>query len=144
SACGLDPKPTILFRQSDVLQVFELAWVFACLTATGQLERGHAYKEALDEGVAAPNAGIFNYPLLMAADIVLYDTNVVPVGSDQKQHLEIARDIAVRLNHHYGENTVVVPEGLIIEGPLVPGHDARKMSKHYGNRIPLFAPPKVL
>ena len=142
-ACGVDPKQTVLFRQSDVIQVFELAWVFACMTATGQLERGHAYKDALADG-EAPNAGIFNYPLLMAADVILYDANVVPVGADQKQHMEVARDIAVRLNHHYGEGIVVVPEGLISEAPLVPGHDGRKMSKHYGNRIPLFAPSKQL
>jgi tryptophanyl-tRNA synthetase len=142
-ACGLDPERSLLFRQSDVAEVFELMWVFACMVATGQLERGHAYKDALDKG-EAPNAGIFNYPLLMAADIVLYDTNVVPIGADQKQHLEIARDIAVRVNHHYGEGTVVVPEALISEAPIVPGNDGRKMSKSYGNTIPLFAPPKAL
>jgi tryptophanyl-tRNA synthetase len=142
-ACGLDPKQTILFRQSAVIEVFELTWVFACLCATGQLERGHAYKDALASG-EAPNAGVFNYPLLMAADIVLYDCNVVPIGADQKQHLELARDVALRVNHHYGEGTVVVPEALITEAPIVPGDDGRKMSKSYGNTIPLFAPQKAL
>ncbi len=142
-ACGLDPKEMLLFRQSAVIEVFELSWVFACLTATGQLERGHAYKDALDRG-EAPNAGIFNYPLLMAADIVLYDCDVVPVGADQKQHIELARDIATRVNHLYGEGTVVVPQPLITEAPIVPGFDGRKMSKSYGNVIPLFLPEKSL
>jgi tryptophanyl-tRNA synthetase len=142
-ACGLDPKQTILFRQSAVIEVFELSWVFACLCATGQLERGHAYKDALDSG-EAPNAGVFNYPLLMAADIVLYDTDVVPIGADQRQHIELARDIAERLNHHYGEGTVIVPEALVTEAPIVPGDDGRKMSKSYGNTIPLFSAQKAL
>src|SRR5690349_7732670 len=142
-ACGLDPERTLLFRQSAVPEVFELSWVLGCFIATGQLERGHAYKDALSEG-ESPNAGIFNYPLLMAADILLYDTQVVPIGADQKQHLELARDVAVRLNHRYGEGTVVVPEALVTEAPLVPGDDGRKMSKSYGNTIALFAPTKVL
>jgi tryptophanyl-tRNA synthetase len=142
-ACGLDPDKMLLYRQSAIPEVFELTWVFACIVATGQLERGHAYKDALDRG-EAPNAGIFNYPLLMAADVILYDANVVPVGADQKQHLELARDIAVRMNHLYGEGTVVVPEPLIAEGPSVPGFDGRKMSKSYGNTIPLFLPSKAL
>jgi tryptophanyl-tRNA synthetase len=142
-AAGLDPTRTLLFRQSAVPEVFELTWIFACVVAAGQLERGHAYKDALDRG-EAPNAGIFNYPLLMAADILLYDADVVPVGADQKQHLEIARDIAVRMNHVYGDGTVVVPEALITEAPIVPGSDGRKMSKSYGNTLPLFAPSKAL
>jgi tryptophanyl-tRNA synthetase len=142
-ACGLDPQRTVLFRQSAVIEVFELSWVFACLCATGQLERGHAFKEALAQQ-EAPNAGVFNYPLLMAADIVLYDTNIVPIGADQKQHLELARDLAMRVNHHYGEGTVVIPEALIGEAPMIAGHDGRKMSKSYGNTIPLFAPQKAL
>jgi len=136
-ACGLDPARTVLFRQSDVIEVFELTWVLACMTATGQLERGHAYKDALTK-TDAPNAGIFNYPLLMAADIVLYDTNVVPIGADQKQHLELTRDIATRMNHHYGEGTLIVPEAVISEAPVVLGPDGQKMSKSYGNTVPLF------
>lgn len=142
-ACGLDPDRTLLYRQSDVSQVFELTWVLSCLIATGQLERGHAYKDALSRG-ESPNAGLFNYPVLMAADILLYDTDVVPVGKDQKQHLELTRDVASRLNHLYGDGTLVVPEALISEAPLVPGTDGEKMSKSRGNGIPLFAPPKKL
>jgi tryptophanyl-tRNA synthetase len=142
-ACGLDPKQTLLYRQSAVIEVFELSWVLACIVATGQLERGHAYKDAVAQG-EAPNAGLFNYPLLMAADILLYDADVVPVGADQKQHLELARDAASRLNHLYGEGTVVVPEALVTDAPIVPGLDGRKMSKSYGNVIALFAPEKAL
>ena len=142
-ACGLDPERTVFFRQSDVVEVFELTWVLSCLMATGQLERGHAYKDAQAKG-EAPNAGIFNYPVLMAADILLYDTDLVPVGKDQKQHLELTRDVAVRFNHVFGEGTLVVPEPLIGDAPLVPGTDGEKMSKSRGNAIPLFASPKKL
>jgi tryptophanyl-tRNA synthetase len=142
-ACGLDPDQMLIYRQSAIPEVFELSWVFACIIATGQLERGHAYKDAVDRG-EAPNAGIFNYPVLMAADVILYDANVVPVGADQRQHIELARDTAVRLNHLYGDGTVVVPEALITEAPTVPGFDGRKMSKSYGNTIPLFLPSKAL
>jgi tryptophanyl-tRNA synthetase len=138
-ACGLDPTKTFFYRQSAVPEVFELMWVLACLLATGQLERGHAYKDALDKG-EAPNAGVFNYPVLMAADIILYDCHVVPVGKDQKQHVELARDVAVRFNHVFGENTLVVPEPQISEELFVPGTDGRKMSKSYQNTLPLFAP----
>ncbi len=142
-ACGLDPERTLLYRQSDVPEVFELTWVLSCLLATGQLERGHAYKDAVARG-ESPNAGIFNYPVLMAADILLYDTDVVPIGKDQKQHLELTRDVATRLNHTYGEGTLVVPEALITEAPLVPGTDGEKMSKSRGNGIPLFESPRKL
>jgi tryptophanyl-tRNA synthetase len=142
-ACGLDPEVVHVYRQSDLPEVFELAWVLACHLATGQLERGHAYKDALAKG-EAPNAGIFNYPVLMAADIMLFDADVVPVGQDQRQHLELARDVAARINHHYGEGTLVVPEARITEAPLVPGLDGQKMSKSRGNAIPLFAPAKEL
>lgn len=142
-ACGLDPARTLLYRQSDVPEVFELTWVLSCVLATGQLERGHAYKDALARG-EAPSAGLFNYPVLMAADILLYDTDVVPIGKDQKQHLELTRDAAVRVNHLYGDGTLVVPEALISDAPLVPGTDGEKMSKSRGNSIPLFEPPKKL
>ncbi len=142
-ACGLDPERTLLYRQSDVPEVFELTWVLSCLLATGQLERGHAYKDALARG-ESPSAGLFNYPALMAADILLYDTDVVPIGKDQKQHLELTRDVAMRLNHIYGDGTLVVPEALISEAPLVPGTDGEKMSKSRGNGIPLFESPKTL
>ncbi len=142
-ACGLDPERVHLYRQSDLPEVFELTWVLACHLAAGQLERGHAYKDALAKG-EAPNAGIFNYPALMAADILLFDADVVPIGRDQKQHLELTRDVASRINHHYGEGTLVVPEARITEAPLVPGLDGAKMSKSKGNAIPLFAPAKEL
>jgi tryptophanyl-tRNA synthetase len=142
-AAGLDPERTVLYRQSSIIEVFELSWIFSCLLATGQLERGHSYKDALAKG-QSPNAGVFNYPVLMAADIVLYDTNVVPVGRDQKQHLEIARDVAVRMNHVFGEDTVVVPEPVIQDEVLVPGLDGQKMSKSYNNVIPLFGTQKEL
>lgn len=142
-ACGLDPEQIHIYRQSDRPEVFELTWALACVLATGQLERGHAYKAALEKG-EAPNAGIFNYPVLMAADIVLYDADVVPVGKDQLQHLELTRDAAQRVNHLFGEGTLVVPDPHISEGPLVPGLDGEKMSKSKGNAIPLFAPAKQL
>jgi tryptophanyl-tRNA synthetase len=142
-ACGLDPKTTLLYRQSAVVEVFELAWVLSCVVATGQLERGHAYKAAVDAG-DAPNAGIFYYPVLMAADILLYDCDVVPIGQDQKQHLELARDMAERVNHLWGAGTVVVPEAFISEAPLVPGLDGKKMSKSGGNAVALFDEPKAL
>lgn len=142
-AGGLDPEKTVFFRQSGVPEVFELAWILSCVLATGQLERGHAYKDALDKG-EAPNAGTFYYPVLMAADILLYDTHVVPIGKDQKQHLELCRDVAQRVNHLYGAGTLVVPEALITEAPLVPGLDGTKMSKSKGNAIPLFASAKEL
>lgn len=142
-AAGLDPERTLLYRQSAIAEVFELSWILACLTATGQLERGHAYKDALAK-TQSPNAGIFNYPLLMAADIILFDTHVVPVGRDQKQHIEIARDLAARLNHVFGEGTLVVPEAVIQDEVLVPGLDGQKMSKSYGNVIPLFGTQKEL
>ena len=142
-ACGLDPDTTLFYRQSDIPEVFELTWVLSCLVATGQLERGHAYKDALAKG-ESPNAGVFNYPLLMAADILLYDTDLVPVGRDQQQHLELCRDVAIRLNHQYGEGTLVVPAALIGDAPLVPGTDGAKMSKSRGNSIPLFESQKTL
>jgi tryptophanyl-tRNA synthetase len=142
-ASGLDPERSLFYRQSAVPEVFELAWILSCVVATGQLERGHAYKDALSRG-EAPNAGIFYYPVLMAADILLFDADEVPVGADQKQHIELARDMAQRLNHHYGEGTVVVPAPRGTEAPLVPGLDGNKMSKSRNNGVPLFADAKEL
>ncbi|HEX5656756.1 MAG TPA: tryptophan--tRNA ligase [Polyangiales bacterium] len=142
-AVGLDPERTLIYRQSSVTEVFELSWILSCVLATGQLERGHAYKDAVARG-DAPNAGIFNYPVLMAADILLYDTDVVPVGEDQRQHLEVARDVAARINHVFGEGTLVVPAPQIQKELVVPGLDGQKMSKSYGNVIPLFAGAKEL
>ena len=112
------------------------------MIATGQLERGHSYKDALAKD-ASPNAGVFNYPVLMAADILLFDAHRVPVGKDQKQHLEVCRDVAGRFNHVYGD-TLIIPEAHISDAPLVPGTDGDKMSKSRGNSIPLFAPSKKL
>jgi len=141
-ACGLDPEQVTLFLQSRVPETFELCWVLLCCLSAGQLERGHAYKAALDRG-EAPNAGVYGYPALMAADILLYDVDNVPVGQDQKQHVEVARDVAQRFNHAFGE-TLVVPKAVVGEAPLVPGLDGRKMSKSYDNAVPLFAPAKTL
>ncbi|MCB9676619.1 MAG: tryptophan--tRNA ligase [Alphaproteobacteria bacterium] len=143
-ALGLDTDTHCLFRQSDVIEVCELAWILACQINTGMLDRGHAVKAARDGG-REPNAGTLFYPVLMSADILLYDANVVPVGRDQQQHVEIARDIAQRVNHHYGEGTLVVPEVSVRdEVGTVLGLDGRKMSKSYGNAIHLWDPPKKL
>jgi tryptophanyl-tRNA synthetase len=120
------------------MEVFELTWIFDCLVPTGRLARGHAYKDALARG-ESPTAGLFSYPVLMAADIVLFGADVVPVGADQKQHVEIARDLAIRLNRRFGEGTVVVPDTLVANASIVTGTDGRKMSKSHGNTLPLFA-----
>jgi len=137
-AIGLDPKKCVLFKQSDVSAHTELAWIFDTITTMPYLMRAHAYKdaEAKDKEISV---GTFNYPMLMAADILLYDTDVVPVGQDQKQHVEYARDTAQKFNRTFGE-TFRVPEAFILEDvKVVPGIDGRKMSKSYGNDISLFA-----
>jgi tryptophanyl-tRNA synthetase len=134
---GLDPDNVVLFRQSDIVGHTELAWIFDCLTTMPYLMRAHAFKdaEAKDHEI---NVGVFNYPMLMAADILLYDADVVPVGRDQKQHIEYARDTAQKFNNTFGE-TFKLPNELIIESvETVPGIDGRKMSKSYSNEIPLF------
>lgn len=134
---GLDPEKITLFKQSDIAGHTDLAWIFECLTTMPYLMRAHAFKdaEAKDHEI---NAGVFNYPMLMAADILLYDADVVPVGRDQKQHIEYARDTAQKFNNAFGE-TFKLPQDLIIEDvETVPGVDGRKMSKSYGNVIPLF------
>src|SRR3989344_5423103 len=137
-AIGLDPKDVVIYKQSDVPQVTELAWIFNCLTTVPYLERAHAYKDAKASGKEA-NVGLFDYPVLMAADILIQDADVVPVGQDQKQHIEITRDIAEKFNRIFGE-TFKLPEPLILENvATVPGIDGRKMSKSYGNTIELFA-----
>lgn len=139
-ACGLDPARAILFRQSDVPEVCELAWLLSTVTPMGLLERGHAYKDKVAQGVPSDH-GLFAYPVLMAADILLYRSDLVPVGQDQKQHLEMARDMAQRFNHAYGAEVLKLPEPHILEGAaVVPGTDGRKMSKSYANTIPMFAP----
>lgn len=137
-ALGLDPKETIIFKQSDVSAHTELTWIFDTITTVPYLMRAHAYKDAETKGKEV-SAGTFNYPVLMATDILLYDTDIVPVGADQKQHIEYARDIAGKFNNIFGE-TFKLPEPLILpDVGVVPGIDGRKMSKSYGNTIPLFA-----
>ena len=145
-ACGLDPKKVIFYRQSDIPHIFELAWILSCLASKGLLNRAHAYKAAtadnetnkakdIDKGV---NMGLFNYPILMAADILMFKADSVPVGQDQKQHIEMTRDIALKFNHHYGE-ILTPPEAVIDKHTgVLPGIDGRKMSKSYNNTIPIF------
>ncbi len=143
-ALGLDPQRTILYRQSDLPEVCELAWLLTTVTPMGLLERAHAYKDKLAQGVA-PDHGLFAYPVLMAADIVMYNADLVPVGQDQKQHLEMARDIAQRFNHTYGCAVFHLPEPFILdEVAVVPGTDGRKMSKSYGNTIRMFWPEQMI
>ena len=137
-AIGLDPAKTTLFIQSDVPEVTELAWIFETLTTVPYLMRAHAFKDA-DQKTKEVNVGLFNYPMLMAADILIQDTDMVPVGQDQKQHVEYARDTAEKFNRTYGD-TFKLPEPMILQNvAVVPGTDGRKMSKSYGNTIPLFA-----
>ena len=142
-ACGLDVNHTVFFRQSDVPEVTELMWILNTITTVGFLERAHSYKDKIAKGFM-PNAGLFTYPVLMAADILLYQSDLVPVGKDQKQHLEITRDLAIRFNERYGE-VFTVPEGHIAENvAVIPGLDGQKMSKSYNNTIPLFGAPKAI
>lgn len=150
-ASGLSPD-CVFYRQSDVPEITELTWVLTCMTAKGLMNRAHAYKAAVAENEAGGNKdpdqgitmGLFCYPILMAADILMFKANKVPVGKDQIQHVEMARDIAGRFNHHYGE-TFVLPEAVVDESTaILPGLDGRKMSKSYGNIIPLFAEEKAL
>ena len=137
-ALGLDMKKAILFRQSAISAHSELCWIFNCITTVPYLSRAHAYKDAMAKNREV-NVGTFDYPLLMAADILIYDTDVVPVGQDQKQHVEIARDTAEKFNRLFGE-TFKMPKPMILESvKTVPGLDGQKMSKSYGNTIPLFA-----
>ena len=141
-ACGLDPKKSVFFRQSDVPEVTELAWLLSTLTPMSLLEKGHSFKDKSAKGIPV-NHGLFAYPVLMAADILLYDSNVVPVGKDQKQHVEMTRDIAIKFNEQYGQ-TLVIPEPEIKnETALVPGIDGQKMSKSYGNTIEIFGEEKA-
>jgi tryptophanyl-tRNA synthetase len=142
-ALGLDPNRCTFWVQSDVPEVCELSWMLSTLTPMGLLERCHSYKDKVAKNIPA-NHGLFAYPVLMAADILLYQADVVPVGKDQKQHMEVARDIAIRFNHHFGE-TFVVPEPEISESmAVIPGLDGQKMSKSYDNTIPIFLEEKEL
>tara|TARA_B100000029_G_scaffold499771_1_gene570609 strand:- start:83 stop:1090 length:1008 start_codon:yes stop_codon:yes gene_type:complete len=142
-ACGLDPEEVIFYRQSDIPHIMELTWILGCLTSKGLLNRAHAYKAAIaenkkedpDKGITM---GLFNYPVLMAADILIFNADKVPVGQDQKQHVEMTRDIALRFNHHYGE-VFTIPDVSIEENSgTLPGIDGKKMSKSYKNVIPIF------
>jgi tryptophanyl-tRNA synthetase len=148
-ACGLDPERATLFRHSDVPQVTELAWILSTVAPMGLLERAHSYKDKLARGLA-PTVGLFSYPILMAADILIYDSDVVPVGKDQKQHIEMTRDLAVKMNETFGE---AEPDGRIFKLPepriqpateTVPGIDGQKMSKSYGNNIDIFGDEKEM
>jgi tryptophanyl-tRNA synthetase len=140
-ALGLDPKKATIFVQSDVPEVTELTWILSTLTPMGLLERCHAYKDKVAQGLSADH-GLFTYPVLMAADILIYDSHLVPVGQDQKQHVEVTRDIAERFNNTYGQ-TLVLPEPLILEDTaVIVGVDGRKMSKSYDNTICIFDPEK--
>jgi tryptophanyl-tRNA synthetase len=142
-ACGLDPEKTVFFRQSDVPEVTELTWLLSTVTPMGLLERAHSYKDKIAKGIA-PSHGLFAYPVLMAADILIYDSNIVPVGRDQKQHVEMTRDIAIKFNEQYGQ-TFVIPEPQIRdEVAVVPGTDGQKMSKSYGNTIEIFGDEKAI
>src|SRR5512138_3983853 len=142
-ACGLDPKKAVFFVQSDVPEVTELTWMLGTLTPMGLLERCVSYKDKIAKGIS-PNFGLFAYPVLMAADILIYDSHVVPVGQDQKQHVEVTRDIAIKFNEQYGE-TFVLPEPRIREEVAkVPGTDGEKMSKSYGNTVEIFGDEKAI
>mgnify|MGYP000094316416 CR=1 FL=1 len=142
-ACGLDPRRAVFFKQSAVPEVCELAWLLSTLTPMGLLERAHSFKDKSAKGIPV-NHGLFAYPVLMAADILIYDSNVVPVGQDQKQHVEMTRDIAIKFNEQYGP-TFVIPEPRIRgEVAKVPGLDGEKMSKSYGNTIEIFGDEKTL
>lgn len=151
-ACGLDPETVWFYRQSDVPETTELLWLLTCVAGKGILNRAHAYKAAVDKNRAegededaGVSAGLFMYPVLMAADILIFNAHKVPVGRDQIQHIEMARDFAQRFNHVYGRDFFTLPEAVIDEQvSTLPGLDGRKMSKSYGNTIPLFAPREEL
>ena len=143
-ACGLDPAKATIFRQSDVPEVNELAWILSTVCPMGLLERAHSYKDKVAKGLS-PNHALFAYPTLMAADILLYDAELVPVGKDQKQHLEMTRDLAGKINDRFGEGTLTIPEAQIADHTaVVPGLDGQKMSKSYNNTIPLAGGKKAI
>jgi tryptophanyl-tRNA synthetase len=142
-ACGLDPKKSVFWKQSDVPEVTELTWLLSTVTPMSLLEKCHSYKDKTAKGIA-PSHGLFAYPVLMAADILIFDSNVVPVGRDQKQHVEVTRDIAIKFNELYGQ-TFILPEPRIREEvAAVPGLDGQKMSKSYGNTIEIFGDEKII
>lgn len=141
-ALGLDPAKVALFRQSDVPEVCELTWVLATVTGKGLLERATSYKDKIAKGIM-PSMGLFTYPVLMAADILIYRSDLVPVGKDQLQHIEMAQDMAVHFNETYKRDVLKRPEPKLNEAMIVPGVDGQKMSKSYGNTINLFDPPNA-
>ncbi len=149
-ACGLDTERTVFYRQSDIPEILELNWILTCITAKGLMNRAHAYKAAVDKNMAENQdpdfeveMGLYSYPILMTADIIMFNAHKVPVGRDQIQHVEMARDIAQRFNHRFGKEIFVLPEVVIDEQvELLVGLDGRKMSKSYGNTIELFLTPK--
>ena len=140
-ACGLDTERTLLYRQSDIPEVTELTWLLSVITPMGLLERCHSYKDKLAKGIPA-NHGLFAYPVLMAADILIMQSNLIPVGRDQKQHVEVTRDIAIKFNNQYGEVFTVPEPSIREEVAVVPGLDGQKMSKSYNNTVEIFGPPK--
>jgi tryptophanyl-tRNA synthetase len=142
-ACGLDPERATLFRHSDVPQVTELAWILSTVAPMGLLERAHSYKDKLARGLSA-TVGLFSYPVLMAADILIYDSDVVPVGKDQKQHIEITRDLAVKMNETFGPIFKLPEPRIRAAAETVPGIDGQKMSKSYGNNIDIFGHEKEM
>jgi tryptophanyl-tRNA synthetase len=143
-ALGLDPGRSVVYRQSDLSEVPELAWYLSTVTSMGLLQRCHSFKDKVAQGVV-PNHGLFAYPVLMAADILIVESNMVPVGKDQKQHLEVTRDIVSAFHSVYGDGVFTMPDGLILdEVAVVPGVDGQKMSKSYGNTIDLFGPEKAI
>ncbi|MCH2534161.1 MAG: tryptophan--tRNA ligase [Bdellovibrionales bacterium] len=152
-ACGLDPDKVIIYRQSDIPEIFELSWILSCFTPKGFMNRAHAYKARVQENQEAGksdldfgvNMGLYLYPVLMSADILLFDTDTVPVGEDQVQHVEFARDIAQKINHNYKKELLKLPKASIQDSvKTIPGLDGRKMSKSYGNTIPIFETEKKL
>lgn len=140
-ACGLDPERTVFYRQSDVPEVTELTWLLSVIAPMGLLERCHSYKDKVARGIAA-NHGLFAYPVLMAADILAVHADVVPVGRDQKQHVEVTRDLAIKFNHQYGDTFTIPKEEIREDVAVVPGVDGQKMSKSYNNTIEIFGDPK--
>ena len=145
-ALGLDPSQVVFYRQSDIPEVFELNWILACFSPKGLMNRAHAYKMQMQNNPTIDvNMGLYAYPILMAADILIMNSNWVPVGSDQQQHVEITRDLAHRFNRQYHTEVFTLPEALMsLAGVVIPGLDGRKMSKSYDNTIPIFAPPEQL
>ncbi|MCZ0931568.1 MAG: tryptophan--tRNA ligase [Oligoflexia bacterium] len=151
-ACGLDPNKVFFYCQSDIPELFELNWILSCCTPKGLMNRAHSYKAKRDQNLKLGkkdlddkvNMGLYNYPILMSADILLFSPHQVPVGGDQVQHLEMARDIAQKFNHIYKSNLFTIPKALVREQKILPGLDGRKMSKSYNNEIPLFLESKKL